>query len=72
MELNTIMAKLIYTFDFELIDQDLDWHRDSTMDTQVRRLNPWHCGPTHSNSEQWKKPALMVRATQWEGANLDM
>ncbi|KAK2616586.1 hypothetical protein QQS21_000409 [Conoideocrella luteorostrata] len=33
MELQTIMAKLIYKYDLELVNKNLDWHRDSTMHT---------------------------------------
>ncbi|KAF9872402.1 hypothetical protein CkaCkLH20_10229 [Colletotrichum karsti] len=33
MELQTIMAKLVFRYDFEAVDQDLDWHRDSRMHT---------------------------------------
>lgn len=31
MEFRTILAKVIWTFDLELANQDLDWHRDSRM-----------------------------------------
>nr|POE75177.1 cytochrome p450 monooxygenase 1 [Quercus suber]POE94743.1 cytochrome p450 monooxygenase 1 [Quercus suber] len=33
MELQTIMAKLIYRYDLKLANDDLDWHRDSKMHT---------------------------------------
>ncbi|EUC39618.1 hypothetical protein COCMIDRAFT_10305 [Bipolaris oryzae ATCC 44560] len=33
MELQTIMAKIIYRFDMELVDDTVDWHRDSRMHT---------------------------------------
>lgn len=32
-ELMTTMAKMIYTYDLELVDQKLDWHGDSRMHT---------------------------------------
>lgn len=32
-ELMTTMAKMIYTYDLELVDQELDWHGDSRMHT---------------------------------------
>jgi len=31
MEMRIVLAKLYYTFDIELLDQDLDWHRDCKM-----------------------------------------
>lgn len=31
MEFRTTLAKVIWTFDLELANQDLDWHRDSRM-----------------------------------------
>lgn len=33
MEMRQILAKLLYNFDLELADPDLDWHRDSRMYT---------------------------------------
>lgn len=33
MELNTVIAKLLFTYDLELLNKDLDWHRDSKMAT---------------------------------------
>ncbi|TEA19202.1 Cytochrome P450 monooxygenase BOT4 [Colletotrichum sidae] len=33
MELQTIMAKIIYQYDMELVDDKVDWHRDSRMHT---------------------------------------
>ncbi|KAL5041782.1 hypothetical protein BDW71DRAFT_217423 [Aspergillus fruticulosus] len=33
MELQTIMAKLIFSYDLELVNKDLDWLRDSRMHT---------------------------------------
>ncbi|EMD59105.1 hypothetical protein COCSADRAFT_176329 [Bipolaris sorokiniana ND90Pr] len=33
MELQTIMAKIIYRYDMELVDDTVDWHRDSRMHT---------------------------------------
>lgn len=33
MEMRTILAKVHYTFDLELVDPSLDWHRDSRMRT---------------------------------------
>lgn len=33
MEMRSILAKLHFTFDMELVDQGLDWHRDSEMHT---------------------------------------
>lgn len=32
--MNLIMAKLIFKYDFEIVDKDLDWHGDSGMGTQ--------------------------------------
>lgn len=29
----TTMAKMIYTYDLELVDQELDWHGESRMHT---------------------------------------
>lgn len=31
MEFRTTLAKVIWTFDLELVNRDLDWHRDSRM-----------------------------------------
>jgi hypothetical protein len=31
MELNLTMCKLHYKYDLELVNADLDWHRDSRM-----------------------------------------
>lgn len=31
MEMRIVLAKLYFTFDVELLDHDLDWHRDSRM-----------------------------------------
>ena len=33
MEMGTILSKLLFTYDLELLNQDLDWHRDSRMAT---------------------------------------
>lgn len=33
MELNTVLAKLHWKFDLTLLNQDLDWQRDSRMHT---------------------------------------
>lgn len=33
MELQTIMAKLVFSYDLELVNKDLDWLRDSRMHT---------------------------------------
>lgn len=33
MELQTIMAKIVYRYDMEPVDDDTDWHRDSKMHT---------------------------------------
>ena len=33
MELTTVIAKLLLTYDMELLNQELDWHRDSRMAT---------------------------------------
>ncbi|TDZ61724.1 Cytochrome P450 monooxygenase BOT4 [Colletotrichum trifolii] len=33
MELQTIMAKIIYQYDMKLVDDQVDWHRDSRMHT---------------------------------------
>ncbi|KAK9415588.1 putative Cytochrome P450 [Seiridium unicorne] len=37
MEMRTTLAKLIWMYDFELIDKTLDWHKDSEMHTLWRR-----------------------------------
>ena len=33
MELQTIMAKMLFRYDLELVNQEVDWHRDSHMHT---------------------------------------
>jgi len=33
MEIRQILAKLIWNFDLEMTESDLDWHRDSRMYT---------------------------------------
>ena len=33
MELRTTLAKMIWTYDLELVDESMDWHRDSQMHT---------------------------------------
>ena len=33
MELQTIMAKIVFRYDLELVDETLDWQRDSRMHT---------------------------------------
>ena len=33
MELRTTLAKLLYTYDLELLDSELDWHKQSKMHT---------------------------------------
>lgn len=33
MELRITLAKLFYSFDLTLLDEDVDWHRDSRMHT---------------------------------------
>lgn len=33
MELHTIMAKILYRYDMEPVDETVDWHRDSRMHT---------------------------------------
>ena len=51
IELNTVIAKLHFTYDLELLNQDLDWHRDSRMATlwqkpELRvRVTPWSKKP---------------------------
>ena len=37
MEMRSILAKLHFTFDMELVDQGLDWHRDTEMHTLWRK-----------------------------------
>lgn len=37
MEMHSIITKLIYTYDFELVDPTLDWHQDSEMHTQWKK-----------------------------------
>lgn len=34
----TILAKVIFTYDMELLNQELDWHRDSRMATLWQKL----------------------------------
>ncbi|KAI1142966.1 benzoate 4-monooxygenase cytochrome P450 [Hypoxylon sp. FL0543] len=45
LELQTALTKLIWVYDLQLVDPDLDWHGESRM------------------VSLWKKPALMIRAT---------
>lgn len=33
MELTTVLAKLLLTYDMKLLNSELDWHRDSRMAT---------------------------------------
>ena len=33
IELSTIIAKLYFTYDLELVNKDLDWQRDARMKT---------------------------------------
>ncbi len=33
MELNLVLSKLLFVYDLELLDEKLDWHRDSRMAT---------------------------------------
>lgn len=33
IEMKTIIAKIIYSYDMELVNRDMDWHRDSRMHT---------------------------------------
>jgi cytochrome P450 len=33
IELNTVLAKLLWKYDLELVNQDMDWQRDSRMHT---------------------------------------
>ena len=33
MELHLVLAKLLFTYDLELVSTELDWHRDSRMAT---------------------------------------
>lgn len=35
--MRTIMTKVFWSFDMELVDDDLDWHRDSEMHTLWRK-----------------------------------
>ncbi|THC90396.1 hypothetical protein EYZ11_010137 [Aspergillus tanneri] len=48
MELQTIMAKLIFSYDIELVNKDVDWLRDSRMHTLwekpplMVRISPWN------------------------------
>ncbi|CAD6591261.1 MAG: hypothetical protein ASARMPRED_005286 [Alectoria sarmentosa] len=37
VELRTILAKLHFTYDLKMLDKDLDWHRDSKMQTLWQR-----------------------------------
>jgi hypothetical protein len=32
--MNLIMAKMIFKYDFEMVDEGLDWHGDSRMGTE--------------------------------------
>lgn len=33
LEVRTILAKLHFSYDLELVDKEVDWHRDSRMHT---------------------------------------
>jgi hypothetical protein len=33
LELRTLLAKIHFKFDLELVNSDLDWHRDARMHT---------------------------------------
>jgi len=48
MELNTILAKLIFTYDMELLNTDLDWNRDSRMVTLWKKPE-LRCRVTRAN-----------------------
>ena len=37
VELRTVLAKMHFTCDLTLLDEDLDWHRDSKMQTLWQR-----------------------------------
>ena len=37
MEMRTTLVKLYYSFDLELVNEDLDWQRDSRMHTLWRK-----------------------------------
>lgn len=41
MEMRLVLAKMYFTFDIELLDKDLDWHRDARIYLiwQRRELN---------------------------------
>lgn len=41
MEIRTTIAKLIFKFDFTLINKDVDWHRDSRMHTLWQNPPLW-------------------------------
>lgn len=39
MEMRTILAKVYWSFDLELVDKDLDWHAQSEMHTLWKKPN---------------------------------
>jgi len=43
MEMRSVLAKLHFTFDMELVNRGLDWHRDSEMHTLWKKpdLKVW-------------------------------
>ena len=41
MEMRTTLAKLLWKYDLELVDESLDWHRDSQMHTLWRKPQLW-------------------------------
>ncbi|KAF3760410.1 benzoate 4-monooxygenase cytochrome P450, partial [Cryphonectria parasitica EP155] len=41
MEMRTVLAKLLWTYDLELVNTEVDWHRDSSMLTLWRKPSLW-------------------------------
>ncbi|KAK3301896.1 cytochrome P450 [Chaetomium strumarium] len=41
LELRTVLAKLLWTYDLKLVNEEIDWHRDSRMLTLWRKPPLW-------------------------------
>ena len=41
LEMRTVLAKLMWTYDMKLMNRDVDWHRDSKMLTLWRKPPLW-------------------------------
>lgn len=39
--MRTVLAKLLWTYDLELVSVDMDWHRDSRMLTLWKKPPLW-------------------------------